>query len=421
MNLFFHIISSKFEQVRNSLLNKFIIPFAVQTNGGPAYFQYAHQKATMVENRHVSVFLDPFILDLKDQSYTNIVFGEILGKEFIESIQIPRAVIWHEFLISLLLLDTQTLRNCWFLLLLHRNMPSRDMPVHWILYSIRTLLIANYFSLKLRKVAETSNSAYVLVYYNAIMLGVVDAFRRLGKDVWDVQHGLLGPTHDAYNNSRAFKLKSSFIPNKFLVWNSDFGKHVESVLGVQCWKSTNYRHLNMFEQSSVFFERSDSILYTLQWTGPVPEEVEIAVRELKHIQWIFRRHPFESHNRPDLAWINEYDNAKVVDASEPLALSLSKCFLHITYISSVVFEASSLNIPSIILCKLESVAKIISRFNYLEEYKDLDPYILFAKPIAAKLAFVASDGELINLIINHYELGSALIHKKEKNQVMPPQ
>jgi hypothetical protein len=230
-----------------------------------------------------------------------------------------------------------------------------------------------------------------MVYYNAIMLGIVSAFRHLGKEVWDVQHGLIGPTHGAYNNSKAYSLDSNFRPTGFLVWNTNFGSYIEETLGVH-WKSTDYLHLKGFQQSSNSYRDRKTILYSLQWGTPIPDDVKYVVRHLEGVDWIFRKHPHEAADCDDLEWLSDFPNANLVDASEPLAAALSRSMLHVTFNSSVVFEAAVLNIPSIIL------ANSINSPN-------ADSYAIFSDPIGEGIACIVDEGALMSAIMYYLSIG----------------
>jgi hypothetical protein len=179
------------------------------------------------------------------------------------------------------------------------------------------------------------------------MLGVVGAFRALGKPVWDIQHGYLGPSHDAYNNSAAFALDSRFKPTGFLVWDENFGDHVAAVLGAP-WRSTGHAHLKL--AGARVLPRAAgrcSVLYTLQWSTPVPASIEHAVHADTAVDWTFRMHPTDTSPRLDLEGLRRAANVRIVGAEQPLAQAIAEADLHITMNSSVVHEAAVIGVPSI--------------------------------------------------------------------------
>lgn len=328
------------------LMDCLIPAFPIKSDSGKAFFAYAHQKNAVVNEKLVCPLVDPLIESLDNDHYTNVVFGKVEKPELIVSQHMPHQLNIQEFLLSLFFLPKTSISDLKFLWSLQRPMPR--LAFHWTFFAIRTLLIANYIALKMRRVAQKADCAYVVVYYNATMLGVVSAFRRLGKEAWDVQHGLIGPTHTAYNNPQAFAIKSSLQPTGFLVWDKAFGKYLANTLSAK-WRSTDYLHLKAFQQKGDREAGSQTILYSLQWGTPVPIEVRNAIAQLPDIHWIFRKHPFEKTPRTDLKWINDFDNAEIKDSSLPLADALLRSHLHITYNSSVVFEAAALKIPSVLI------------------------------------------------------------------------
>ena len=179
------------------------------------------------------------------------------------------------------------------------------------------------------------------------MLGLVAAFRRSGKPAWDVQHGYIGPSHDAYNNAAAFALKTALKPSGFIVWDEHFGRYVESTLCTP-WRSTGYAHLKMFMQ--LVPPRADGrrrVLFTLQWGTPVPPSVIIEATRSSALDWTFRMHPNERSNRPDLHLLRGLPWVQVVDCRNPLALDIASSDLHVTFNSSVVHEAAVLCVPSL--------------------------------------------------------------------------
>ncbi len=301
----------------------------------------------LVDQLRVCPLMDPLIAQRRKEAYTYVVIGRVTGPEAIPSVQVPHKLNWIEFAFSLLFFERGDLTDYRFVAQIYTLqicLPKRHRRLH----ALRTFLIARYFALKFRNVAEVCDSAHVLVFYNAIMLGVVRAFRRLGKSVWDVQHGYLGPDHDAYNNVSAYSLNSSFRPNGFLVWDRHFGEYLEARFRVR-WKSTDYLHLKSFSLPIAQMRECTTVLYSLQWETPVPAEVAAAVRRLEGVRWLLRMHPFDRSPRKDLDLMRDLPNVTVARSDDPLHNALRACDLHLTYNSSVVHEAAVLGIPSLFL------------------------------------------------------------------------
>jgi hypothetical protein len=349
--------TSGLRSLRTRLLDRMVPPLPIEARGGPAYFAYDYHKSALVGGSYMCPLLDPLIRARGERIYTYVTIGELPGAETVESAHVPRRLNWLELLCSLFFVERGDFADLRFLLMLY-DAPElcrlrrggrwhEVRPFRWLL-ALRGFLVARYFCMKFRLVAANCDSAHVLVYYNAVMLGVTRAFRRLGKPVWDVQHGYLGPNHDAYNNPRAFAIDSGFRPSAFLVWDSHFGEYLERTLGAK-WESTDFMHLRAFGRVRRHDRSRRSILYSLQWGTPVPDDVFEAVRRFPQIDWLFRMHPCETSSRADLDALRGLSNATIVDADRPLSLALADCDVHVTFNSGVVHEAAALGIPSLVL------------------------------------------------------------------------
>lgn len=333
-------------RLRSWLLERLVPPIRIANAGGIAYFAYYTHKKTVIEGRAACPLLDPLIRQRRAHRYTHILLGRVSRPEAVPSIQVPRSLNWLEFACSLLFFERHDVTDYRFITRLIT--PQLCTPKrHRRLHALRSFLLARYFALKFRNIASACDCAYVICYYDAIMLGVVRAFRRLDKPVWDVQHGHLGATHDAYNNSSAYALRSNFQPTGFVVWDKSFGEYLETRLGAR-WESTEYLHLRALPQPAVRHTKP-TILYSLQWDALPSQEVLAAVRRFSNMQWIFRLHPYQPTAPPELNVLRSLPNASLVDSSEPLAAALLRCDLHLTYNSSVVHEAAALGKPSLFL------------------------------------------------------------------------
>lgn len=333
-------------RLRSSLLDRLVPPIRIDDAGGIAYVAYYTHKTTLIEGRAACPLLDPLIRQRRAHRYTHILLGRVSRQETVPSNQVPRSLKWLEFGCSLLFWERHDVTDYRFitrLLTLQLCTPKRHRRLH----ALRSFLLARYFALKFRNIASACDCAYVICYYDAIMLGVVRAFRRLGKPVWDVQHGHLGATHDAYNNSNAYSIGSNFQPTGFVVWDKSFGEYLEATLGAR-WESTEYLHLRAVPQAAVR-DTKPTILYSLQWDTLPAQEVLAAVRHFSNAQWIFRLHPYQRRPPPELDVLRSLPNASLVDSSEPLATALLRCDLHLTHNSSVVHEAAALGKPSLFL------------------------------------------------------------------------
>lgn len=386
--------------VRKTLLDWLIPAYPIRPPGGPAFFIHARRKCVRRDGSLICPLIEPLIPLQASGPFTYVAIGDLVEPEAVPALRIPRRLNCIELIMSLLFWERQDWTDWLFCFKLYS---SHDLTYSGFLrlgsllkrmgvlgksvttflcnlFAFRTFLIARYFSLKFREMAAQCTGAYVVEYYSAIMLGVVRAFRRLGKAVWDVQHGYIGPTHGAYSNREAFRLASAFRPSGFLVWDRRFGLNIEEATGAR-WESTDYLHLKAYDLGSSRNDSHPTVLYSLQWDTPVAEEIERAVKEFPHIRWSFRMHPMDRDwQRKDLDRLRALPNVSVVVASEPLAEALRRADLHITYNSGTVHEAAALGIPSLIL----------------------DPTLIdrYQKEIAMGLAFPIKPGQLCDVLEN---------------------
>ena len=306
---------------------------------------YAQHKATALRGELVCPFIDP-LLEKKEGRFTYVTLGSLEGRERIPSSQLRLHVRPLELFSSLLFLRASDLGDLRFLWRLYDARLCHPFKRR-LLHVLRTFLLGHYYGLKLRTLAAHCDRAWVVVYYNAAMLGVVRAFRKAGKEVWDVQHGYVGPDHSAYCNTKAYSINSTFQPTGFLVWEQRFGAFLEGALGAR-WKSTDYLHIRAVSVDEGE-DHGPQALYTLQWGIPVPDYVLETVQSLQAVQWVFRRHPMDKSGRHDLAAVRRLPNVRVVAPDSPLPQALARARLHVTFNSSVVHEAAILGVRSVFL------------------------------------------------------------------------
>ena len=394
----------KESRLRARLLDFLVPALSPPSMGGPAFFAYDFHKSSIQDGVHVCPLVDPLIKEIGEGPYTNVVIGVLSEPEKYPSINVPRRLNPFEFLMSVFFFEKNDLVDFRFIKRLYdsklTNFKATGWPYDsWLyrrLFALRNFLLARYFALKYRKIAEECESAHVVVYYNAIMLGVVRAFRRLGKEVWDIQHGYNGEDHPAYNSSLAFRLDSTCKPSGFLVWEAKFGAALESAIGAT-WRSTNYHHLVFLTENDHANRKGFSVMYSLQWRVPVSQQVQDAVSHFRErISWSFRLHPFEYDQRDDLKWIRDSRYSVITDSSEPLAVALGSCDLHITHNSGVTHEAAALGKPTFFL--------------------DRDLTQRVEDEIRAGIVRFVDDGELIDALEHQFHTASADVDIIKKHE-----
>ena len=222
-------------RLRRWMIDRFIPPIPANAEG-VGYFAYVAHKSAVVDGRAACPLMDPLIAARADLPHFHLVIGTVGRPEVHESMNFAPRISWFEFAVSLFCGDGRDGVDRRFISSLLSDQMCRPKLIY-SLYRLRSYYVARYFALKFRGIAQSCESAYVICYYSAVMLGVVRAFRELGKPVWDVQHGHLGETHDAYNNGAAFSLGSRFAPTGFLVWDRSFGEFLEGRVG-RVWRSS---------------------------------------------------------------------------------------------------------------------------------------------------------------------------------------
>jgi hypothetical protein len=333
--------------IRRWIITKFIPPIRADNAAGAGFFVYASHKSAVLDGRASSPLTDPLIAAHAPRRYVHITIGELAIPEVVQSLQVPHRLNWLEFLASCFCGSPTDKVDRQFLNMLLTPLLCRPKRFH-ALYRFRSFLVARYFALKFRDIATACDSAYVVCFYSGAMLGVVRAFRELGKPVWDIQHGHLGPTHDAYSNASAYRLGSLFQPTGFLVWNRSFGEYLEKTHGAR-WESTDYLHVRAFAPPRPSANESPTILFTLQSLVPLPPTVVDAVRRFPRLRWSFRLHPTQLKLPDELEFLRSFPNVQIAERAQTLPAALSACDLHVTLDSSVVHEAAALDKPSFIL------------------------------------------------------------------------
>lgn len=222
---------------------------------------------------------------------------------------------------------------------------SKWLAIFWPLWAVRNLIVSRYYAYRFRNIAETFDQARIIVYYGAAMLGVVYAFRRLGKPVCEIQHGYIGPSHNAYNKERIALPRSFYAPSSFVVWDERTANFLQ-IMGAQDIEIVGYRHLTNFTTARGEI-RKHVVLVTTQWLTPLPRVLTKLVTRFDHVTWRFRLHPLESDARTDIGAFLRQGNVELSRPENTLADDLAESVLHLTEHSSAVHEAAALGVFSV--------------------------------------------------------------------------
>jgi hypothetical protein len=316
------------------------------------YVGYVSHKRT-INGLLVSPMMDSLILSRASlESATSMTLGQVEGQELVDSQCVPENIPVLQFLRAQFTAGFPRIVDLKFVFDLFRpNIHSSlILPVprwQWRIFAIRSYLIARYYSTLFKVAAANHDEARVLVYYGARMLGVVMAFRRLEKPVFDVQHGYIGISHNAYNRAEICNTDSLFEPTGYVLWSKDFHERTPGIIN-KCATYTDYLHLKFFGLANVV-ERNlqPNVLVATQWGTPLPSFLALLVHSFPTVLWTLRLHPLEADHREDLMPLLSKSNVKKSEPGKSLATDLFCASLQITVNSSTVHEAAALGVRSL--------------------------------------------------------------------------
>ena len=298
----------------------------------------------------MSPLTDPIIEDGLIPAAGSYAIGEAPKPEWIPSVRIPTDPTPLEALVGLLSWGPRDVADARFLWRVSRRYsPLRFFrflrsPVRlprwlWFLYAFIT---AKAMKLPAARFAAGHDRLVIVCYYHARSLGLVRAFRLQGKPVIDVQHGLIGPSHFAYGNELAWKVRSALQPTGFLVWTPSVREFLRRTTGrdamVRPFDDSRYH---------VALPRTcpgrPRVLVSLQWGAELPGSLVEHVRRSDWCDWVLRMHPRDripAAERSDCAALAGLPHVTVESAEVPLGSSLRASDLHVTRNSSVITEAA---------------------------------------------------------------------------------
>lgn len=327
------------------------------------YVGYARHKR-LINGSLVSPMIDSLILSQDPQhTTTSITLGSVEGVELVPSRFVPDRIPPLKFFSAQLKAGLLRSTDLKFVLNLFRPNQHPDLihPIprsKWWLFAIRTYFVARYYSVLFEDEAAAHDEARVLVYYGARMLGVIMAFRKLGKQVLDIQHGYIGESHNAYNRSDICFTGSLLEPTGYILWSRDFHIRAPAIRAKPAIYS-QYIHLRSFLPPTQRQTTRPKILVATQWGTPLPPYLADVIKSFPTILWVIRLHPQESSNREDLVPLFLMDNVLEADQGVSLAEDLIDSIGHITVNSSTVHEAAALGIRSLFTDPIG-----IERFRY---------------------------------------------------------
>lgn len=185
----------------------------------------------------------------------------------------------------------------------------------------------------------------------------------------EVQHGVAGKSHYAYNYSISLPDKGFLmIPDKFWCWSLEDKKHIDTWINknTSAFVGGNTTYLLWIKKLKFLFEMTPegiglknrirksnlNIFYSMQFDD-LPEWIYsfIIENESMPYTWWIRKHPNRQSGNFHLL-SNMIAEGKVVikDASIcPLYFLIEQCNIHITEYSSTTLDAANLNLPTLII------------------------------------------------------------------------
>jgi hypothetical protein len=239
--------------------------------------------------------------------------------------------------------------------------------------------IAKYFKMILRKTKP--KIVFVSCYYSTESMGLILACHRLGIPSIDIQHGLQGDLHVAYAGWNHLPDKGyELLPKIFWCWSEAeastierWSKYHSSVhrpvvggnLFINQWLAGDNVVVKDYDKIMVELKASNQdrihILFSLN--GNTENELIKMIKTIKGINksglrcffWV-RLHPVTVGQKEDVRKIlikSEINNIELDNATElPLYAILRHIDIHITEFSSVIIEAESFYVPSIVVNKM---------------------------------------------------------------------
>ena len=317
---------------------------------GAAVVANAVYRRTKVDGLAVSTLTDPIVEDRLVPVGGNYAIGDAPKPERVPSERVRTDPTALEAVLGLLAWDAADLDDARFLWRVSRRYrPLRFFGFRksamrlprwfWFLYAF---LMAKAMKVPAEAFASRHERLIIVCYYHARSLGLVRAFRRQGKPVTDVQHGLIGPSHFAYANESAWRVPSRLQPTGFLAWSASAKAFLERTTG-------RAAEVRAFDDSRYFtpVPRADAsrprVMVALQWGSELPAGLVDFIARSPWADWVLRMHPRDrvaANERADCAALRAHPHVQLEPEGLPLGASVRGADLVLTWNSSVTSEAA---------------------------------------------------------------------------------
>lgn len=319
---------------------------------GVAILAHRDFRTTQIDGKSVSTLTDALVERGDVALGTSFCIGSINGNERIPTIELPlRPGAWS-LIRGFISWDRQDFHDARFLYRLSIHVDPRSqsgwrarhrpfLKTYWAMYCFVT---AKAMSSSFEPIAKCHEALYVVCYTNALSFAMARAFRSQGKEVIDVQHGLIGPSHWAYSNSEAWRVPSRLKPTGFLVWTATVQGYLQKKLGAVATVRGFNDHHYINATIPVHQDRSlPVVLVTLQYGSVLPVNIVDMIVSLTNVKWTLRMHPRDiqrPEDRSDCRALSSMPHVSIELANRPLVECIFECSLHITECSSVVSECA---------------------------------------------------------------------------------
>ena len=221
-------------------------------------------------------------------------------------------------------------------------------------YFQQFIALKNFYKMYLK--ASKTKNIVIVCYYDMKSFAIIRAANELVIPIIDLQHGVQGKGHFAYNYWPQDIVQSSkLFPTHFWCWD-EWSANV-----IKTWfpeKNNVIIGYNSWMKERIKSENKTLIVFTSQ---PLEDAIpKIIVEAIKNytgkLKWCIRLHPHQLNEFPKYKkFLSDHEILDLIEfesvTNAPLSELLNKTYIHITDYSSVVLEAMWYNIPSVVISK----------------------------------------------------------------------
>ena len=379
-----------------------------------------HPRRVLVENKYESIYTD-FIAEHYDALSVEIPYR---GSHFTPPTS--NSVFYLDYLFASRALEMKINKYStngeiekftYLICNLFRERFHFEIDVNWLRSYILKLIARykytyNYFA----RMVKSVNPKIIIevVYYNFENMVMNEVAHDLGVKVIELQHGVTGRYHCAYNFASCFEVKQ--LPDEVWFFSEAWANSVRLPSYVKR-KSVGFHHFDEMREKYKIKEKRNSIIFIS--SGTVGNSLSLfaveAIQYIRHnnlnYELIYKLHPGEySSWKEKYPWL-EGAGINVVDNNEVQLYELfSKSIAQVGVYSTALFEGIGYDLETYILCNENvnyvdilfdySVAKLVSNvseiFNSIHDCSSICASSLFWRPHAKVNVFYEIDSNIYN-------------------------